>query len=78
MILNVRLPDKEAGEIPSACVVVKGEAKENEEDIINYVSSNVATYKRLRVVRFVEAIPKSPSGKIMRRFIRDNMVNNLM
>ncbi|KAL8528436.1 hypothetical protein ACS0TY_006025 [Phlomoides rotata] len=74
----VGIPDKEAGEIPGACVVVKGEAKENEQDIIDYVSSNVATYKRLRVVRFVDAIPKSPSGKIMRRFIRENMVKNLM
>ncbi|KAH6824730.1 acyl-CoA synthetase 5 [Perilla frutescens var. hirtella] len=73
----VGLPDEEAGEIPGACVVMKAGAKENEEDIIKYVSSNAATYKRVRVVQFVSSIPKSPSGKIMRRIIRENMVKDL-
>ena len=69
-----RLPDEEAGEIPAACVVLKKEAKESEEDIVNFVASDVAQYKRVRVVHFVETIPKSPSGKIMRRVLRDNML----
>ncbi|KAF2292899.1 hypothetical protein GH714_029703 [Hevea brasiliensis] len=43
----VPLPDEEAGEIPAACVVMKKEARESEEDIINYVESNVAHYKKL-------------------------------
>lgn len=72
-----RLPDEEAGEIPAACVVIKTEAKESEEDIIKYVSSNSATYKRVRIVQFVSAIPKSPSGKILRRLIRENMLKDL-
>ncbi|KAF2286482.1 hypothetical protein GH714_017258 [Hevea brasiliensis] len=53
-----KLPDEEAGQIPAACVVINQEAKENEEDTINYVASNVARYKKLRVVHFVESIPK--------------------
>ncbi|XP_042060269.1 4-coumarate--CoA ligase-like 1 [Salvia splendens] len=73
----VGLPDEEAGEIPAACVVIKTEAKESEEDIIKYVSSNSATYKRVRIVQFVSAIPKSPSGKILRRLIRENMLKDL-
>lgn len=72
-----RLPDEEAGEIPAACVVMKTQAKETEEDIVKYVSSNAASYKRVRLVQFVSAIPKSPSGKIMRRVIRENMVKDL-
>ncbi|KAK6152618.1 hypothetical protein DH2020_012257 [Rehmannia glutinosa] len=73
----VGLPDEEAGEIPAACVVINSKAKESEEDILNYVSSNVATYKKLRLLQFVDTIPKSPSGKIMRRVIKENMVKNL-
>ncbi|KAF2286483.1 hypothetical protein GH714_017261 [Hevea brasiliensis] len=71
-----RLPDEEAGEIPAACVVVNQEAKENEEDIINYAASNVAHYKKLRVVHSVGSIPKSPSGKIMRRLTKRCMQTN--
>ncbi|CAA0823364.1 4-coumarate--CoA ligase-like 1 [Striga hermonthica] len=72
----VGLPDEEAGEIPAACVVMSKNAKESEQDMINYVSSNVASYKRVRLLRFVDTIPKSPSGKIMRRLIKETMLNS--
>ncbi|XP_010278498.1 PREDICTED: 4-coumarate--CoA ligase-like 1 [Nelumbo nucifera] len=67
------LPDEDAGEIPAACVVMNPNAKESEEEIMNYVASNVASYKKVRLVHFVDSIPKSPSGKIMRRFLREKM-----
>ncbi|KAL6190594.1 hypothetical protein ACLB2K_036988 [Fragaria x ananassa] len=73
----VPLPDEEAGEIPAACVVKAAGAKESEEDIINYVASNVAHYKKVRVVHFVDTIPKSPSGKIMRRLVKDTMIEKI-
>lgn len=72
-----RLPDEEAGEIPAASVVLSKGAKESEEDIMNYVASNAAHYKKVRVVHFVETIPKSPSGKIMRRFVKEKMVEKI-
>lgn len=72
-----RLPDAEAGEIPAACVVMANGVKESEEDIVNYVASNVAHYKKVRVVNFVETIPKSPSGKIMRRIVKDQMIQKI-
>lgn len=71
------LPDEEAGEIPVGCVVMKAEAKETEEEIMSFVASNVASYKRLRMVKMVNAIPKSPSGKIMRRLLRDNIIQKM-
>lgn len=74
---NYRLPDEEAGEIPAAWVVLNSKAKESEEDIINYIASTVAQYKRVRVVQFVDSIPKSPSGKIMRRLIKEKMIVRL-
>ncbi|CAN8245290.1 unnamed protein product [Cochlearia groenlandica] len=71
----VPLPDEEAGEIPVACVVINSKAKEKEEDILNFVASNVAHYKKIRAVHFVDSIPKSLSGKIMRRLLRDKILN---
>ncbi|KAL5699719.1 4-coumarate--CoA ligase [Ranunculus cassubicifolius] len=69
----VPLEDEEAGEIPAACVVMSKNSKENEEDIMDFVASNVAAYKKVRVVHFVDTIPKSPSGKIMRRYLKDKI-----
>ncbi|CAN6855969.1 unnamed protein product [Brassica oleracea] len=71
----VPLPDEEAGEIPVACVVMNPKAKEKEEDILSFVAANVAHYKKIRAVHFVDSIPKSLSGKIMRRLLRDNILS---
>ncbi|KAL5552619.1 hypothetical protein UlMin_040020 [Ulmus minor] len=71
------VPDEEAGEIPAACVVLAPDCKETEEEIIKFVATNVANYKKLRLVRFVDSIPKSPSGKIMRRVLRDATIRKL-
>lgn len=60
-------PDAEAGEVPKAFVVLKAEAKEDE--IKEYVAARVAPYKKIRGVEFIEQIPKSPSGKILRRVL---------
>lgn len=72
-----RLPDEDAGEVPAACVVINRDATESEEDIMNYVASNVASYKRVRSVHFMETIPKSPSGKIMRRILKEKITEKI-
>nr|CAB3467976.1 unnamed protein product [Digitaria exilis] len=60
-------PDEEAGEIPVACVVRKpGSSKLQAQDIISFVQSKVAPYKKVRKVVFVDSIARSPSGKILR------------
>jgi acyl-CoA synthetase (AMP-forming)/AMP-acid ligase II len=64
-------PDDEAGEIPSAFVVLKPGATATETDITDFVAGQVAHYKQVRKLTFVDAIPKSPSGKILRRILRD-------
>jgi acyl-CoA synthetase (AMP-forming)/AMP-acid ligase II len=61
----VRSPDPAAGEVPKAFVVLKAPASPNE--LIRWVADRVAPYKRVRRVEFVDEIPKSPSGKIVRR-----------
>jgi acyl-CoA synthetase (AMP-forming)/AMP-acid ligase II len=62
-------PDEEAGEIPVAAVVLKSGAELTEAELIAFVAQHVNPQKRLRAVRFVEAIPKSASGKILRRVL---------
>jgi 4-coumarate--CoA ligase len=61
-------PDDTSGERPVAFVVARGIVAG--EDILAHVAVQVATYKRLAEVHFVESIPKSPSGKILRRELR--------
>lgn len=65
----IGVPDEEAGEVPKAFVVTKGEI--TAEQIQEFVASQVAPYKKVRRIEFVEAIPKSPSGKILRRVLRE-------
>jgi 4-coumarate--CoA ligase len=64
-------PDDEAGEIPSAFVVLKEGAKATAEEIQEFVAGQVASYKQVRELTFIDAIPKSASGKILRRVLRD-------
>jgi acyl-CoA synthetase (AMP-forming)/AMP-acid ligase II len=60
-------PDEEAGEVPKAIVVLKH--KTPPETILEYVAQRVAPHKKIRHIEFVETIPKSPSGKILRRVL---------
>ena len=67
----IGLPDEEAGEIPAAYVVLKQGLDTTAADIQRFVADHVANYKQIRKLTFVDAIPKSPSGKILRRVLRD-------
>ena len=62
-------PDEEAGEVPKAFVVKKGEVSDSE--IMAFVAEKVAPHKRIRLLEFTEQIPKSASGKILRRVLID-------
>jgi acyl-CoA synthetase (AMP-forming)/AMP-acid ligase II len=63
----IPVSDEEAGEIPKAYVVLTGEA--TAEQIMAYVAERVAPHKKVRAVEVVEEIPKSASGKILRRLL---------
>jgi acyl-CoA synthetase (AMP-forming)/AMP-acid ligase II len=62
-------PDAEAGELPKAAVVLKRGAAATAEELLQFVQARVSPHKRVRALRFVEAIPKSASGKILRRVL---------
>lgn len=63
----VPLSDEEAGQVPKAFVVLKDQS--TAEDIMTYVADRVARYKRVRYVEVIDQIPRSPSGKILRRVL---------
>ncbi|WVZ96918.1 hypothetical protein U9M48_042498 [Paspalum notatum var. saurae] len=60
-------PHEEAGQIPIALVVRQPGSKVTEAQVMDYVAKRVAPYKKIRKVLFVDSIPKSPAGKILRR-----------
>jgi len=63
----IPVPDDEAGEVPKAFVVLKGEV--TAEELIDFVAGRVAPHKKIRMLEFIDKIPKSPSGKILRRVL---------
>jgi acyl-CoA synthetase (AMP-forming)/AMP-acid ligase II len=70
----VGLPDELSGELPLAFVVKKPGTVVTERQIQDYVAAKVSRYKQLTGgVRFVMEIPKLPSGKILRRKLRDSL-----
>ncbi|XP_031271756.1 4-coumarate--CoA ligase-like 9 [Pistacia vera] len=60
-------PDEEDGEIPVALVVRKPGSYITENQVMDFIAKQVAPYKKIRGVAFVNSIPKSPAGKILRR-----------
>ena len=72
----IPVPDLEAGEIPKAFVVTKPGAEPTAEEIMAHVADRVAPHKKVRIVEFIDAIPKVPSGKILRRELRDRERKN--
>ena len=68
----IGIPDERSGEVPLAFVVKKPESQDvNEASIHSFVNAQVAEYKRLAGgIQFVDAIPKTPSGKILRKDLR--------
>ncbi|XP_054010236.1 luciferin 4-monooxygenase-like [Hylaeus anthracinus] len=74
----IGLPHEEAGELPAAFIVKQEGSNITAEDINKYVNERVSCHKRLRGgIKFVENIPKTASGKILRRILRDTFKSKL-
>ena len=67
----VGVPDEQWGEAVKACVVLKPGAKASQGEIIEFMRSRIANFKCPRTVDFMEAIPRNPTGKILKRVLRE-------
>jgi acyl-CoA synthetase (AMP-forming)/AMP-acid ligase II len=69
------LPDARAGEVPVAAVQLDPNRPVTVDELRDLVASSLATYKHLHDVVVVDAIPRLPSGKVLRRTLRDEFLN---
>jgi acyl-CoA synthetase (AMP-forming)/AMP-acid ligase II len=65
----IGVQDEEGEEVPKAFVVLK--EPQDTDEIIEFVATRVAPHKKIRRIEVVDQIPKSPTGKILRRILRD-------
>jgi acyl-CoA synthetase (AMP-forming)/AMP-acid ligase II len=64
------VPDERAGEVPVAAVQLEAGSALTVEDLQRIVAEALATYKRLHHVVFVDVVPRTASGKVLRRTLR--------
>jgi acyl-coenzyme A synthetase/AMP-(fatty) acid ligase len=72
----IQVPDESAGELPKAYVVKSAAAGTDDETTIRSIHKHVEEHKARHKwikggIEFIDVIPKSPSGKILRRMLRD-------
>ncbi|HLI38244.1 MAG TPA: acyl-CoA synthetase, partial [Streptosporangiaceae bacterium] len=67
----VGVPDEKWGERPKAFVVLREGAQASEQDIIRHVRARIAAYKAPGAVVFVDALPKTSTGKIQKFVLRE-------
>ena len=65
------VPDERAGEVPVAAVQLESGADVSADELARLVSDTLATYKRVHQVVLVDAIPRTPSGKVLRRTLKE-------
>ncbi len=64
--------DEEAGEIPKAFIVLRaGYEHLSADELIAWANGKLAAYKNVREVEYIDAIPRNPSGKILRRILKE-------
>jgi fatty-acyl-CoA synthase len=67
----IGIPDEQWGEAVKAIVVMKPGKTATTSDIINFTRTRIAGYKTPKTVDFIDALPRNPTGKILRRTLRD-------
>ena len=63
-------PSPEVGEIPKAYIVIKDGATTTKDELLEFCDIRIAPYKKIREVEFIEKLPKTSVGKILKRTIK--------
>ncbi len=69
----IGLPDEKWGEIVTAVIALKPGQEANEQELVDLCRTSLAGYKKPRKVFFLDELPKNPSGKILKRVLRENL-----
>ena len=72
----VPVEDEEAGEIPKGFVVLKPDTGATPQELMSFVAEHVASFKQIRLLEVIDEIPKSASGKILRRLLKERESKN--
>lgn len=76
MCAVIGLPDTKWGEVGKACIVLKPNQSATEEELLKFMTERLAKYKVPKSVSFMEALPISAAGKILKRELREQWVVN--
>ena len=72
----IGIPDEVKGELAKAYIVLKEGMTATEKEIIDFVRGKIAKFKAPRVVEFVNSLPQGPTGKILKRELRERVLKN--
>jgi fatty-acyl-CoA synthase len=75
MCAVIGLPDPKWGEVGKACVVLKPDTSVMEEELIQFMADRLAKYKVPKSVTFMDALPISAAGKILKRELREQFIS---
>ena len=75
MCAVIGLPDSKWGEVGAACVVLKPGASTTEEELLQFMTERLAKYKVPKSVTFMQALPISAAGKILKRELREQFIS---
>ena len=69
------VPDESWGEVVKAVVILRSDASATEEELIEFCAHRIAGYKKPKSVNFVDELPKSAYGKILKRELREQYLH---
>ncbi|WP_024335744.1 class I adenylate-forming enzyme family protein [Desulfotignum balticum] len=73
----IGIPDEVKGELAKAFILLKEGETATEQEIIEYVRTRMAKFKAPRIVEFVDQLPLGPTGKLLKRKLKEEILNDL-
>jgi len=67
----ISVPDEKWGEVPKLVIKLRPGYKITKDEIINFLSGKIARYKLPKYVAIVDEIPRSSTGKLLRRILKE-------
>lgn len=69
----IGVPDAKWGETVKACIVLKEDKQLSKEEVLEFCQTRIASYKKPRLIEFLEALPRNASGKVLKTVLRSQV-----